>query len=218
MKKKIVEIKNLHFKYDKNYLFKELNMTVYEGEFAALIGENGVGKSTLLNLILQDIKPQKGEIKLFEDNIKINNHFDNLVYVSQNSYINFKNFPSTIKEVTEVHLRHLKSNKTLEEVLKKLDLTRHKDKALSELSGGQLQRVALLPSIIKDAKLIILDEPETGIDERFSEEFYKILNDLKSEGKTILMVTHHFHEVHDYVDYVYEIKDLQCRKTKVENA
>ena len=83
-----------------------------------------------------------------------------------------------------------------------MNLEEQGHKMLNELSGGQLQRVAILLALIKNAKLIILDEPTSGVDQLFSEELYRMLERLKKEGKTILMVTHHLQDVQIHVDRI----------------
>ena len=86
-------------------------------------------------------------------------------------------------------------------------LTEHQNKVLSELSGGQLQRVALAAAMIKNASLILLDEPTTGIDKKFSREFFGFLQEIASSGKTIVIVTHALDDAIDFIDYAIEIRN-----------
>ena len=95
----------------------------------------------------------------------------------------------------------------MSDYLKLVNLERCSNKRLSELSGGQLQRFGLLLALIKDAKLIILDEPTTGIDSKFSITLYELLKELSRNGKTIIMVTHNLSDAKKYADKVFEIKD-----------
>ena len=110
--------------------------------------------------------------------------------------------PTTVIEVVKIHLRFLKKGKDYGSYLKLVNLEEQGHKMLNELSGGQLQRVAILLALIKNAKLIILDEPTSGVDQLFSEELYRMLERLKKEGKTILMVTHHLQDVQIHVDRI----------------
>lgn len=206
----VLKITDLSFSYDTKTILQELNLTVKEKEFATIIGENGAGKSTLMNLILGNLKPDSGEIKLFGDLITKNNHYCDIAYISQNSVPNYKNFPTTIEEVVKVHLKHLKVKLHICDALKKVGLEEHSKKKLSELSGGQLQRVALLLALIKDAKLILLDEPTTGIDKKFSTEFYRILKELSKNGKTIVMITHHLAETEEFIDRLFKLEGGKC--------
>ena len=95
--------------------------------------------------------------------------------------------------------------------MEKLGLYEHRKKALSELSGGQVQRFAISLALIKDASLILLDEPTTGIDEDFSRDFFENLKELKKAGKTIVIITHQLDMAGDFVDYA-----LRIRKGKIE--
>lgn len=203
----ILEISDLTFSYGNNTILKGLSCEVAEGEFVAIIGDNGAGKSTLLNLILGNIKADSGEIRLFGDSIRKNNHYKDIAYISQNSVVGYKNFPTTIEEVVRVHLNHLRIKSDIDKYLQMMELEEHKKKKLSELSGGQLQRVGILLALIKDARLIILDEPTTGVDKKFSYELYAILSNLSKEGKTIIMVTHHLEEAKEFIDRVLHIED-----------
>lgn len=207
MSNKVIEVSNLYFKYHDNYVIDNLNCSIEEGKFVAIIGENGSGKSTLLNLILQNLKAEKGTIKLFGDDIEENNHYDDIAFISQNSVLNYKNFPTTIEEVIKIHLKYLKKDKKdLTKYLKLIGLESHAKKSLSELSGGQLQRVGLVLALIKDAKLILLDEPTTGIDKKFIHELFNLLKELSRKNRTIVMVTHELEEARMYVDNVLHMK------------
>ena len=90
-----------------------------------------------------------------------------------------------------------------------MGLYEYRKKTLGSLSGGQLQRLSLLIALIKDSKLILLDEPTASIDKKFSDEFLKILKDLARQGKTILMVTHDVFNINTYVNKVYELRDKE---------
>lgn len=219
---KIIEIKNLSFSYcncreNKNYILKNLNCNIYENEFVAIIGENGAGKSTLLNIILKKIIAKEGEIKLFGDDIKENNHYKDISYISQNSVLTYKNFPTTIEEVIKNHLSYLKKKETISHYLKIFNLEEHKKKSLSELSGGELQRVALIIALIKESRLIILDEPTSNIDKKFARELFVTLKKLTEENKTIVMVTHDLHEAGEFVDYAIKIRAGTCHKCLKDN-
>lgn len=215
----VLEIKNLDFKYDKNsdYILKNINFNILKNEFVAIIGENGAGKSTLLKLILRKLQPDKGSIFILGDDIKKNNHYKDISYISQNSVLSYKGFPTTVEEVINNHLKFLKINVNVDEYLSIVNLLKHKNKSLSSLSGGELQRVALLVALIKNSKIIILDEPTSNIDKNFSKELFTLLKNLTKKDKTIIMVTHDLHELHHYVDYAIKIKNNSCDKCLKEH-
>ncbi|MBW9212160.1 MULTISPECIES: metal ABC transporter ATP-binding protein [Terrabacteria group] len=212
---KILQLSNVGYTYDnKEWILRHLNSGINEGEFVAMVGENGAGKSTLLNLILGNLKAQEGEIRLFGDLVQEKNHYEDIAYISQNSVMNYRHFPTTVSEVVKVHLRYLKKGKDDSSYLKLVNLEEQGNKTLSELSGGQLQRVAILLALIKNAKFILLDEPTTGVDQVFSEELYQMLEQLRKEGRTILMVTHHLQDVQSHVDRVLKIVNGQCEEVQ----
>ena len=212
---KIIEISNLKFAYEDKVILDNFNCEVFQGDFAALIGENGAGKSTLLKLLLGQLQADAGEIKLFGDDIRKNNHFDDIAYISQNAVDSYKHFPTTIAEVLKIHLRYLKKRVNIDDYLMQVGLYEQRNLRLSKLSGGQLQRVGLLLALIKDSKLIILDEPTSNIDSKFTHEFFRSLGDLARDGKTILMVSHHLDDIHDFVDYLLKLEKGRCERQSV---
>ncbi|MBU0279004.1 MULTISPECIES: metal ABC transporter ATP-binding protein [unclassified Gemella] len=212
---RVIEIKNLDFTYDKeskNYIFENLNLEIYKNEFVALVGENGVGKSTLLKLILNNLKATSGGIKIFENDVEEKKHYQEISYISQNSVANYRHLPTTVEEVIKQHLKFLKKKQNVEDYLRIVDLEKKAKKSLGQLSGGELQRVAILLALIKEAKLIILDEPTSNIDKKFSKELFALLKNLAREDKTILIVTHDIEEIVNYVDYILQIKNCQCQR------
>ncbi|WP_282925742.1 metal ABC transporter ATP-binding protein [Helcococcus kunzii] len=213
----ILEVNNLSFAYEQNNIIQNVNLQVAKGDFVAIIGENGSGKSTFLNIILSNLKIKNGEVKLFGDNINSNNHYKDIAFISQNTVSKLRNFPTTIEEVIRNHMSFLKNRQNIDEILKNIGLYEHRKKALSALSGGQLQRVGLMLALLKDASLIILDEPTTGIDKKFSKDLYENLRELSNFGKTILMVTHELEDSKDYVDYLLHVKDGGINKVLKEN-
>lgn len=204
---KVLDIENLTFAYEEKKILENFSCSIEQGNFVAIVGENGAGKSTLLNLILHNLKPLSGKIKIFGADIDQKNHYQDIAYVSQSSVQNYRNFPTTVIEVIYNHLKFLKVKEPPEKYLDLVGLTEHQNKVLSELSGGQLQRVALAAAMIKNASLILLDEPTTGIDKKFSREFFGFLQEIASSGKTIVIVTHALDDAIDFIDYAIEIRN-----------
>lgn len=209
----VCHIENLSFSYADKPIFLHANLTVHAGEFLAIIGDNGVGKSTLMKLILGSLKPQAGHITLFGEPVVYGKAAHNrsflrkVAYVSQNSVLAYRAFPTTIRELIEVHCRYLHCTKQVDDLLSLVQLNSHIDKRLRELSGGQLQRVGVLLALLKQAQLILLDEPTSGIDAKFSHELYGLLAQLARGGTSVVIITHHVHELHGMVDRVVELKD-----------
>ena len=176
----ILSIKNLNFSYSKEVVLKDISLELKKGEFLSLIGPNGGGKSTLLKLILGLLKPQEGEIKLFEKSIG---------YVPQNTNIN-SDFPIKVWEVISMGYKPTKeSNQRVKDVLSQVDMSDFYDKSIKELSGGQRQRVFIARALFSKPKLLILDEPTASLDPKSSKSIYELLKEL-NKTKTIMVVSH----------------------------
>lgn len=208
----ILEIRGLAFSYGAEPLIRDLDLTVHAGELVALVGDNGSGKSTLMALITGQLAPACGTIRLFGDDAAANRHYADIAYVSQDSIRGYRSFPTTIGELVGIHLRHLKASADVSELLETVELTGLARRRLSELSGGQLQRVGLLLALIKDARLILLDEPTSAIDRRFSAAFYRILQSLARSGTAIVVITHHLTDAQGATMRVVRLEDGQCHE------
>lgn len=207
-----LEIENLYFSYENENILEDLSMKIENGKFALIIGENGAGKTTLIRLILNQLKKDSGSIKILSDPIEKSNHYQDLAYIFQASVASFKLFPTNVKEVIENHLKFLKKSYDIDKLLKDFDLVKQKNHALSDLSGGQIQRLSLILAFIKDAKILILDEPTAAIDMKFSKDFYEHLKNLSKEGKTILMISHDYKLASIFSDEIFHLSNKRVRK------
>ena len=182
----LINIKNLFFKYQKTEVLENVNLTIKDDDFLAIIGPNGGGKSTLLKLILGLLPLQSGTI---EKNIENNQ----VGYVPQNTNLNI-DFPITSLEV--VLMGHISSKKRLfgyskDEIscaLESLNQVGMKDfanKKIGDLSGGQRQRVFIARALCSNPKIMLLDEPTASIDVQGQQEIYELLREL---NKTICIV------------------------------
>ncbi len=202
----VLEIEKLHFTYGEYPLLQGVNLSLAAGKFAAIVGGNGAGKTTLMNLILGKLKAETGQIRLFEDSLSADNHYRDLAYLSQEAVSRYRNFPTTVKELLKMYLAQLKQKTAPEALLEKVGLTAVQNHRLSELSGGQLQRVGLLVALLKQARLILLDEPTGGVDQQFSLELYQILRRQCLAGNSVLMITHHLTEAVSFLDEAYRLE------------
>ena len=198
---KIVELKNINFGYNsKYYTIRNINFDVYRGDFISIIGSNGIGKSTILKLILGEEKIDSGEIRLFGENIKKFRQWKKIGYLEQNAYYKVLNFPATVYEIVMSNMfssigifkrPNKNHHKKVIETLELLNIEKIKNKMISKLSGGQIQKVFLARTLVQNPELLILDEPTTAIDSEATSVIYDILKDLnKKENMTIIMVTH----------------------------
>ena len=192
----ILEVKNLQASYNNHVAIDKINFSIDEGEYVCVIGENGSGKSTLIKTIMGLKKEDKG-------NVKINVNIDDVSYLAQSDLTKI-DFPATAKEIimtgTQKHNKlpfYTKEDKeNFRDVIKKLNIEAIINKRIGDLSGGQKQRVLLARCLIKNPKLIILDEPFAGLDAKITKELYKILSKLNKEKNiTIIMATHDIEEL-----------------------
>ena len=182
----LINIKNLFFKYQKTEVLENVNLTIKDDDFLAIIGPNGGGKSTLLKLILGLLPLQSGTI---EKNIENNQ----VGYVPQNTNLNI-DFPITALEV--VLMGHISSKKRLFgyskdeiscaiESLNQVGMKDFANKKIGDLSGGQRQRVFIARALCSNPKIMLLDEPTASIDVKGQQEIYELLREL---NKTICIV------------------------------
>lgn len=197
---KIIEFKNVHFGYTSDDILKCISFDVNRGDFVSIIGSNGAGKSTILKLILGELHQYKGSIKLYEEDISKFKDWKKIGYLEQNAYSKILHFPATVYEIvmsnnfSDIGLFKFPNKKHKEkvmEVLTLLGMEKYKDRMISKLSGGQIQRVFLARTLISNPDLLVLDEPTNGVDRETIELIYKILQELnKNKNVSIIMVTH----------------------------
>ncbi|MDU5541646.1 ATP-binding cassette domain-containing protein [Varibaculum cambriense] len=197
---KILEINKVAFAYGDVPVLQSVDLSLTAGQFVAVSGDNGAGKSTLMKLLLGDLRPSQGQIRLFGDLSSVDGHYRDLAYLSQNAVSGYRNFPTTVAELIRVYLAQLKRKSEPTALLDTVGLGGVRTHRLRELSGGQLQRVGVLLALLKQARLILLDEPTGGIDQKFSLDLYHLLREQCDQGKTVLMVTHQLAEVAPFLD------------------
>lgn len=191
MQLKAVAIKNLTVKYDEIKVLDNINFSVDQGDFLGIIGPNGAGKSTLFSAMLGLIKQYQGTIKFFETDIrKSQAYLKKVGYVPQNPVFE-KNFPATVKDVVQMGIRGDYDKDRVDQVLQQLWIHEQSSKRIGELSGGQQQRVFIAKALVHKPKILILDEPVTGIDSQSTELFYSILRDLNQNQKITIIWSSH---------------------------
>jgi zinc transport system ATP-binding protein len=197
----LIEIKNLSVGYDKIPVIEDVNIDICEQDFLGVIGPNGGGKTTLLKAILGLLKPFSGTISFRND---IKGRQKPFGYLPQVKHIDQK-FPITVFDVVRsgsIMEGASKSKKIIKEkaehLLKEMGISDIRNKAIGELSGGQMQRVFLCRALISDPKILILDEPDTFVDNRFEGELYERLRILNKEI-AIILVSHDVGTISSYV-------------------
>ena len=217
----IIKIKNLSFSYEKQKVLQDIDLKVEDGDFFAVIGPNGGGKSTLLKLILGFLEPDCGEIKVFGKSPK--KALERIGYVPQNTNINV-NFPIKVLEV--VMMGHVKSEEEKKRegflgkffdlgyshfekscalnALKQVGMEEFADKKIGLLSGGQRQRVMIARALCAHPSLLILDEPTASIDSDGQKKIYDLLKEL-NKTITIMVVSHDISVILGYANKVAHI-------------
>jgi len=200
---KVVEINNLTVQYPDVKALDDVSLVVNQGDFLGIIGPNGAGKSTLFASMLGLNTKYKGTIKFFDQDIKKSkNYLNELGYVPQKPIFE-KNFPVTVTDVVRMGLRKESDENKIDEILQQLWIHELRDRRIGELSGGQQQRVFIAKALVHNPKILILDEPVTGIDQQSIDLFYSILRELNSKQKiTIIWSSHDLDAVNQLANHV----------------
>ena len=199
----IVEIKDLTVQYPDVKALDDVSFGVNQGDFLGIIGPNGAGKSTLFDSMLGLNTKYMGTIKFFGEDIrKSKNYLKEIGYVPQKPIFE-KNFPATVSDVVRMGLRNESNENKIDEILQQLWIHELRNRRIGELSGGQLQRVFIAKALVNSPKILILDEPVTGIDQQSIELFYSILRELNSKQKiTIIWSSHDLDAVNQLANHV----------------
>ncbi len=207
MKKQIViSVRDLSFSYGSHEVLKDINLDIYEGDYIAIIGPNGGGKTTFTKLLLGLLTPQKGKIKIFGKSVI--EARQKIGYLPQ--YINFNmDMPITVFDIvlqgrlTPDKLFYSKEDKEIAlKQLEKMHILHLKERKIKELSGGQRQRVLLARALSKQPKILILDEPTASIDPEGQKDIYELL---KTLPLTKIIISHDIQVLFEGVNRVAHI-------------
>ncbi|MCI0500178.1 MAG: ABC transporter ATP-binding protein [Epsilonproteobacteria bacterium] len=216
----VVEINNVSFSYDKQIVLENINLSVNEKDFLAIIGPNGGGKSTLLKLILGINNLQSGNIKIYNQSPSKN--LSHIGYVPQNTNIN-TNFPIRVIDVVMMgHISHEKKKwweklfklgyskndlKCAMNSLAKVGMDKFANKKIGSLSGGQRQRVMIARALCANPKILLLDEPTSSIDVDGQKQIYDLLKELNN-FITVIVVSHDISVILKYASKVAHINKV----------
>src|SRR3989338_4715999 len=197
--KKFISFDHISFSYGEEDILLDINFTIPDGDYVALVGPNGGGKSTLLKLLLGLAKPKEGCISVFGHSVeKAKEHLD-IGYVPQRIVSSEVALPATVEEVVRSACvashgffspLDEKEKARAEKAMEQLAILDLKKKQVNQLSGGQRQRVFIARALARNPKILILDEPTVGIDVQVKEKSFELLEKLNAEGITIFIVSH----------------------------
>ncbi|MBO4323911.1 MAG: ABC transporter ATP-binding protein [Lachnospiraceae bacterium] len=210
----LLSIQNLSLGYESHVIAKDINFTVNAGDYLYIVGENGSGKSTLMRTLLGLKEPLGGSV-LVGDGLKKNE----IGYLPQQTVVQ-KDFPASVREIVlsgcqgRCGLRpfyNREDRNRCEENMERMGITNLANRCYRELSGGQQQRVLLARALCATSKLLLLDEPVSGLDPKVTEEMYRLIADLNQgsimggEAITIIMISHDIAAAVKYATHILHI-------------
>lgn len=196
MKKELIKINNLNKEFGKVKALNNINLSVYEGEWLAIMGRSGSGKSTLLNILSLMDTPSSGEYILDNENLEQMDEEQKITLRREKIGLVFQQFHLIpyLNALENVMLSQYYHSSVDEEdakmVLEKVGLSHRLTHLPSQLSGGEQQRVCIARALINNPELLLADEPTGNLDEANEQIVLQTLQKLKNEGKTIVLITH----------------------------
>ena len=204
----LLKCENVSLGYEGSIVTKNLNFTVGNGDYLCILGENGSGKSTLIKALLGLKSPISGEIS-FCGEVKKNE----IGYLPQQTMVQ-RDFPASVREIVRsgcvnrcgIRPFYNKEEKKLaDDMMKRLEITQLAKHCYRELSGGQQQRVLLARALCAARKILLLDEPVSGLDPMVTAEMYQLIKKLNSEGITVIMISHDINAALEYASHILHI-------------
>lgn len=204
----LIECKNVALGYDNKIVLDNLNFSVNSGDYLCIIGENGSGKSTLMKTILGLKTPLDGEI-VFGDGLKKNE----IGYLPQQTLVQ-RDFPASVWEIvlsgclnkSGLKPFYSKSSKELaKRNMERMNISSLSKRCYRELSGGQQQRVLLARALCATERILLLDEPVSGLDPKVTAEMYQLIKELNDNGATIIMISHDMHAALKYASHILQV-------------
>lgn len=209
MNQPILQLSGVSVAYEEKTVLKDISLTVYERDFLGVIGPNGGGKTTLIKTILGLIRPAAGTIRFYKEGHEVPEI--NMGYLPQYNSID-KKFPISVYEVVLSGLSKEKrllsrfsaeQHERVRRIIVRMGLEGLEQRAIGELSGGQLQRALLGRALVSNPDVVILDEPNTYIDKKFEARLYSLLEEINKE-RAIVLVSH------DIGTVLQNVKTIAC--------
>ena len=203
-----ITVNNLEVGYEKKTLTEPISFKVDRQDYLCIVGENGAGKSTLMKTLLGLIKPVAGEI-VFGDGLKSNE----IGYLPQQTVVQ-RDFPASVREIVLSGCQaragfrpfyNREEKKLAEENMERMGIKGLAGSCYRDLSGGQQQRVLLARALCATRKILLLDEPVSGLDPKVTADMYELINSLNKEGITIIMISHDIAAAVRYATHILHI-------------
>ncbi len=221
VKNPVIEAKKLFFRYNGHSVLENISLTVEEGSYVGVLGPNGGGKTTLLKLMLGLLSPSDGKITVFGKSPSEARKEGQIGYVPQRIVQTDFPFPANVEEIVKSGRtakarigtwRTLSDTEAIKRAMDATEVTQYRSRLISELSGGERQRVFIARALASEPRMLILDEPTTGVDVGSKERFYALLKKLNTDlHLTILFVSHDIEVMTDQVQCVLCInRELIC--------
>ncbi|MCI3920010.1 metal ABC transporter ATP-binding protein [Paenibacillus sp. TRM 82003] len=210
-------VNGLTVAYQKKPVLEDVSFSIPEGRLIGIVGPNGAGKSTLIKAILGLLPAVEGDVRIYGKTYKEQRKL--IGYVPQRESVDW-DFPTDALDVVTMgtygrlgwfQRPGAKERQSAMEALRKVGMEEYANRQISQLSGGQQQRIFLARALAQDAKLYFMDEPFVGVDAATEKAIVTLLNELKREGKTVLVVHHDLATVSEYFDWL-----LLLNKTVVD--
>ena len=196
----VASVKNLSYTYQvtstssfSSRVLDNISFSVNEGDLLGVIGPNGAGKTTLFSCMLGLLKDYRGEIRIFDQDIRKNNSvLKSIGYIPQQKSIE-QTFPATVDEIVSLGMigKEKISKEKVASALKMVDLSDQNHKRIGELSGGEQQRVLIAKALVSEPKLLILDEPTTSVDVETQNKFYSLIKHLNQKNNISIIWASH---------------------------
>lgn len=205
----VIDIKNIHKSFKKNYVLKGVDLSINKGGIWAVLGPNASGKTTLIKTILGMVLPDEGQIYINGENV-----LGKWEYKKEISYLpQIARFPDnlTVVELFKMIEELRNSSGNLQPLINRFDIKPHLKTKLSNLSGGTKQKVNLALALMYDNPIYILDEPTAGLDPLALIEFKDILSQLKKENRIVIITTHIMSLVEEFADNIIFLLEGEIR-------
>ncbi|MBP5993307.1 MAG: metal ABC transporter ATP-binding protein [Candidatus Moranbacteria bacterium] len=207
----IIVADGMSFRYGPEDILTDISFEIPAGGYVGILGANGSGKTTLIKLIVGLLTPAAGTLRLFGSDPRLFRGWEQVGYVPQHVFKNDQNFPATVEEIVasglgsdERRLSKIERKACIERALAAARVEHVAKRRIGELSGGERQRAFIARALATQPRLLILDEPTTGIDRTSEREFYALLKELNDKGMTILLISHDLDAVSR------EVKQVLC--------